>query len=145
MDRKEFSKFIKENQRWLASKTNLVHHGELTYKKINEEDIRVGDIFYMLSGVGTGGLVHYINRIYKLSLKNNNQEVEFYEFLLNADGKVKSLRKGLVDEANFAKNSDPDNEFVYYKNLYKYFLLGNLANNHPNFMNWQDNPWEVKG
>jgi hypothetical protein len=140
MDRKEFSKFIKKNQRWLISKTNLVHYGELTYKKINEEDIGVGDIFYN----PVGSVVQYINSIYKLSLKNNTQEVEFYEFLLNTDGTVKTLRQGLADEDNFSKYSDPDYEFVYYKHLYQYVLLGNLANKHFEFMNWNENPWRVK-
>lgn len=142
MDRKEFSKFIKKNQRWLASKIKLVQDGELNHKKIREEDIRVGDIFYN----PVGSYVKYINRIYKLrdSLNNNYQELKFYEFLLNADGTVKTLIQGLADEANFAKHSDPDNEFVYYKNMHQYILLGNLANKHSEFINWDESPFEVK-
>lgn len=142
MDRKEFSKFIKKNQKWLASKIKLVQDGELTHKKINEEDIRVGDIFY----TPVGPLVQYVNRIYKLkdTFNNDYQELEFYEFLLNYDGTVRTLRQGLAEEANFTKYSEPANEFVYYKNMYQYILLGNLANNHPNFINWQENPWRAK-
>lgn len=142
MDRKEFSKFIKKNQRWLASKIKLIQDGELTHKIIREEDIREGDIFYN----PVGSYVQYINRIYKLrdSLNNNYQEVEFYEFLLNADGTAIASKMELAEDVNFPKHSDPDNEFVYYKNVYRYILLGNLANKHSEFMNWNESPFEVK-
>jgi len=128
----EFSKFINKNQKWLFSKIKLVQDGEITHKKINEEDIKVGDIFY----IPKRGIAHYINRIYTLSLKNNTKEVEFYEFQLQDDGKLKSKFLHIY--------SDADNEFVYNKNLYHMVLLGNLSNKNYEFMNWNQIPWEMK-
>jgi len=128
----EFSKFINKNQKWLFSKIKLVQDGEITHKKINEEDIKVGDIFY----IPKRGIAHYINRIYTLSLKNNTKEVEFYEFQLQDHGKLKSKFLHIY--------SDADNEFVYNKNLYHMVLLGNLSNKNYEFMNWNQIPWEMK-
>jgi len=128
----EFSKFINKNQKWFFSKIKLVQDGEITHKKINEEDIKVGDIFY----IPKRGIAHYINRIYTLSLKNNTKEVEFYEFQLQDDGKLKSKFLHIY--------SDADNEFVYNKNLYHMVLLGNLSNKNYEFMNWNQIPWEMK-
>jgi len=128
----EFSKFINKNQKWLFSKIKLVQDGEITHKKINEEDIKVGDIFY----IPKRGIAHYINRIYTLSLKNNTKEVEFYEFQLQDDGKLKSKFLHIY--------SDADNEFVYNKNLYHMVLLGNLSNKNYEFINWNQIPWEMK-
>lgn len=137
MDRKEFSKFIKKNQKWLASKIKLVQDGELTPKKIREEDIRVGDIFYNPETSYT----QYVDRIYGLP-HHTFQEVEFYEFLLNADGTATASKQELAEDDNFPKFSYSTNLFAYYKNLYKYVFLRNLANNHPNFINWQETPWK---
>jgi len=128
----EFSKFINKNQKWFFSKIKLVQDGEITHKKINEEDIKVGDIFY----IPKRGIAHYINRIYTLSLKNNTKEVEFYEFQLQDDGKLKSKFLHIY--------SDADNEFVYNKNLYHMVLLGNLSNKNYEFINWNQIPWEMK-